>query len=209
LNPNLDLSEIILQIWIDGKFSLWSEESKIYKPKIVELSYTVMNDTRVELSSVITKTDLGEFSKPPTKQEIWNKIQQLNPKFIFDGSFQYYIPNEFNQKENKVILTIPLAEYSKFYKPGSINVKYSFIENRKKIADDLLTTDLGEFNKIPNDKEILERIRELNPNLNLDFHPEFLVNINNNGKGIIHLALYPDTSLIYQSEFVNFNFVFK
>ncbi|TDY55920.1 hypothetical protein JN01_0750, partial [Entomoplasma freundtii] len=156
------------------------KESSILKGSV---KVTLKFNDNTPLSSVIKETSLGIFNDEPTENEIIQKIESLNPNA--------HLNNEATITD--ITLTgatvQAIVSANNLYSESSVAVTFSVLKDSLK--DLVQVTDLGTFDDLPNSNEIVVRINEVNPDINLkaiyltisDITPTgALVTANANGK---------------------------
>jgi len=158
LNQSLDIKEVYITAYADGKATITVREgSKVYAPGWLTLTYRI--HTIVDLKTVITITELGQFATQPTDKEILDKVKSLNQSL--DISQVYVLANINNQA------TIGVNIDSTIYRQGIVSFTYTVNSTHlPSISDVIKIRGLNTISS-SNPDIILTQVKTLNPDLNL------------------------------------------
>jgi len=173
-NKNLDISQVQVSENADGKATvIVISDSQIYSHGSINLTYEVYILRNID--SDLTTQILGIFNWKPTHDEALARLIQKNPKLI---------TSEFTIALNSLLNYINLIVNpdSKIYKQqGNMQFFYEIVKLPKLISK-LTNTVLGTFNSPPNSEDILNRVKDLNTEIDII---QLQVTANGDGKAIV------------------------
>jgi len=151
LNAILDVTQVEVLKFEEKQVTISAKADSVYEGSIL-LTYLV--DQRAMLDQVITITDLGLFLSEPTNADILGRAKEKNPALVINElEVALLLPNQ---------VVIRVKDNSTVYQVGSITLRYR-LDNRIDLIDVIQETNLGWFdNDIPNETQILGRLRVLN-----------------------------------------------
>jgi len=117
------------------------------------------DEQRISLSSVLQNSILKQFSQLPTKEELLEKVKELNS--LLD--LEEVEVSEIGQDR----AVIKVKDGSSVYQPGTAIVRYT-VDQRLILGDIITNRALGEFAQLPEKEQILENIQDLNLFLDLE-----------------------------------------
>jgi len=136
------------------------QDSTVYQAGSVTVTFSVKTSpTLIELSSVLTNSDLGEFDSAPDATRILDQVLDLNA--------------EVKISEVEVInltptaATIKVKAGSTIYAQGSVVVVFSVAVPKVSLDSVITDHELGRFVAIPNNQDILNRVKSKNSNLDI------------------------------------------
>jgi hypothetical protein len=182
LNPLLVISEVHIENRGETQATIVvNDDSLIYEPGQITVDFSQI--LLVDINDIIQSRDLGDFNHQPTNEEVLQRLEETNPGL---DSSQF----EVAANENGHII-IKVRDDSTAYQPGTIDLSYSVVSliNLNRVIVDV---QLGEFLSIPEKRDIMHRVKDLNPVLNLN---EVHVQSMGNNRAIIAAN---ENSKIYQ-----------
>jgi len=165
-NPELKKSEIeVVKVDVD-----YAEINAISSSKIYWGYSFVYYDEKVDLSTWNLETALGDFATQPTLEGILNRLASKNPRRLKISEFGLI------RKNNEFALISVVADSKYYY---DFELELSYFVGRQDLKKVVSTTNLGffDFYLKPeywrslsewNQKQILIRVKELNPDLQID-----------------------------------------
>jgi hypothetical protein len=159
LNPELDITQVLIYYNnFDQKVIRVNYNSTVYNWNSEEIVLSFEYDHRQYLQEVIFFHDIGTFHKIPIDEEILKRLKEQT----YVDTTQIKIINN-NQVDEVTIKTI---ENSMVYKESSLTLNYN-VDLRIDLEKVIENTELGEFFEAPSFEEILKRVKELNPELDI------------------------------------------
>jgi len=162
LNPNLVMSQIKVTKNADGQAIIAvNDQSYIYAEGSVTVTYTVVV-ARKKIEDVLQKLALGEFSQSPNAEDILRRVAEKNQELQID---QVEVVNLQSDKA-----TIQVKADSSVYQPGSVTVTFSVKASPTLIELSSVLTEiyLGEFDGAPDTSRVLDQVKVVNPQVNID-----------------------------------------
>ncbi|WP_338968017.1 hypothetical protein [Spiroplasma endosymbiont of Lonchoptera lutea] len=198
LNPQLDINKIKIEKIANNSAEISSTDLTIY-------SGTVTVNYTISLNSFIKTTNLGSILTDgftlPTEQQIKEKVKQSNP--ILQDT------NSISILHNTEIKNITTSNAKLIYKwpniyTDTINITFTVnVDLSKKITISNLGEFITEKLKNPTEQQIKEKVKQLNPQL--DINKIKIENITNNNAKISSLnsAIYTGTVTVNYSVSIN------
>jgi len=191
-NPNLDTTQVgVMGITEDQIVLYVIKDSQIYNSGIIALTYRIKPDQDLpELKDILIETNLGQFSSTPTEEEILTRLEELNPNLDIAQVLVLKIDLD---SENVLLGVVP---GSPVYKAGDVLLEFNIVPvELPKLSDVITRYDLGEFQTVPTIAQILIRIKELNPRLDVG---QIMV-ISHRGQQVI-IRVIPGSTIYQQGE---------
>jgi hypothetical protein len=118
LNSSLELEEVeVSEVESNYAVIKAKDGSSIYQPGTVKITYTV--DQRLIIDRVIINLALGEFAQLPTKEQILEKVKELNSSLDLEQVEVSEVGSDH--------AAIKVKDGSSVYQPGTIVVSFSKI----------------------------------------------------------------------------------
>jgi len=193
LNPNLDVSQVQITSNINNQATITvNTNSTVYEQGSITITYKV--DIFVVLKriwSVVNVTDLGQFIDPPTDEQILVRAKELNPNL--DTTQVQITENDDNGNAK-----MSVVHNSPVYIEIDLNLTYVILDTLEEVIKNI---DLGGFETQPTNEQILARVKELNPNLDIS---QLQVLANADGQAIVDVI---PGSKVYEPSWISLTYV--
>jgi len=160
LNPQLDIEEIQV-VEIDDKLEQAkisvNPQSEIYEISTLFLTFKVKK--WIKIDEVISELNLGHFDYRPTGQQILAKLKDLHPELDIKEIQVVEINDEVGHAKVRAISN------SKKYESNTTLTLSFTVTKWTEIKAIIKEVDLGDFKKIPTEKELMDRLIKRNPKL--------------------------------------------
>jgi hypothetical protein len=158
LNPNLDINELEVALLLTNQVVIRvKDNSTVYHVGSITLRYGI--DNRIDLNEAILETDLGFFTAVPTNNQVLGRLKVLNQALNVNEITITKVEN--NQA------SVQVNAGSSVYKPMAMTLKF-IVRVLTDFRLDVAVRDLGIFETEPTNDQVLDKLHDLNPNLNID-----------------------------------------